>query len=192
MKNEELLLSNYSFILKLRDAGLTIKETTKEVNQYLGTKINYLELTYLIRRVRNNKIHKEYNNIVLIDSMMDAWDTKLGEYCVDFHGLLITYKAAAHLTNPEYIITPENLNSITGKESILYAKRILKLYHIADVYLLEQHKIIHPKQHDIDLTDLTYKIHVGFNNEFATMLIELRNRYVDFLTNNIKGNCDEK
>lgn len=46
----------------------------------------------------------------------DARDRSLGKYCVDFHGLLITYKSAVHLTNPEYIITPNNLMTVYSKE----------------------------------------------------------------------------
>lgn len=192
MKHKELLLSNYSFILELIKAGFQIRQITQDVNRKLDIQITQRQLQYLIDRVNNNTIHKEYDNIVLIDHTRDAWDTRLGEYCVEFHGLLITYKSAAYLTNPKYIITPDNLITVTSQESVIYAKRLLKLYHIPDADLLKQHKIIHPKQQDIDLANLTYKIRLEFNNEFARMLVDLRNRYVDFLSNNIKGTCNEK
>ena len=164
MKNEELLLSNYDLIFNLLNAGIELKQIVADVNNYLGTEITYRQLRYLIYRVRTNNIHKEYDNIIMIDHLKDAWDTNLSKYCVDFHGLLITYKSAVHLTNQEYIITPDNLTSISGKESVLYAKRILKLYHISDADILEQHKIKYPQYPEIDLFNLTAKIHVGFNN----------------------------
>lgn len=187
MKNEELLLSNYDLIFNLLSAGVGLQQITNDVNKYIGTQITYRQLRYLIYRVRNNSIHKEYDNIIMIDNLKDAWDTNLGKYCVDFHGLLITYKSAAYLTKSEYIITPNNLATISGKESIIYAKRILKLYHISDAHLLQQHKVIYPKQPDINLTDLVYKINVGFNDDFARMLSDLHDHYINFLTNNIKG-----
>lgn len=192
MKNEELLLSNYDLIFNLLSAGVGLQQITNDVNKYIGTQITYRQLRYLIYRVRNNSIHKEYDNIIMIDNLKDAWDTNLGKYCVDFHGLLITYKSAAYLTKSEYIITPNNLATISGKESIIYAKRILKLYHISDAHLLQQHKVIYPKQPDINLTDLVYKINVGFNDDFARMLSDLHDRYINFLTNNIKGIINAK
>lgn len=185
MRNEEILLSNYDLIHKLLNAGFDIKEIVGEVNKYLQLKITYWQLVYFIRRVKANTIHKEYNHIVAIDNLRDALDKKLSEYCVDFKGLLITYKSNAHLTNPGFIITPKNITTVYSQNSLLYAKRILKLYHISDVELLQQHKTIYPKQPDIDLKKATYKINADFNNEFATMLIELRGKYMHFITNNI-------
>lgn len=186
MKHEELLLSNYSWISGLLNSGVNVQQITQDLNQHLGIQITTRQLRYLIDRVNNKTIHKEYDNVVVIDGLMDAWDKKLGQYCVDFQGLLITYKSLAYLTKPEYIITGQNITTILGKDSLLYAKRILKLYHIPDMELLQQHKLVHPKQADIDLEKLTVKIHVDFNNEFATMLVELRNKYIQFMTNNIK------
>jgi hypothetical protein len=155
MKNEELFLSNYDVISNLLNAGINLKQ------------------------------HKEYNNLALIDSMKDAMDTNLGKYCVDFHGLLITYKSAAHLIKPEYIITKDNLTTITWAEPMLYAKRILKLYHISDAKLLEEHKLVYPKQPDINLAEMVDKINASFNDEVELMLDGLRTRYVQFLAKNI-------
>jgi len=186
MKNYEKLLSNYEFIQRLITAGFDIKEIVSEVNKHLQLTITYDQLLYLIKKVKTNTIHKEYDSIIAVDNLKDAWDTKLSEYCVDFKGLLITYKAAAYLTNPEYIITPQNITTIHSQTSLLYAKRLLKLYHIPDRELLRQHKILFPNQPDIDLEKATVKIHVDFNNEFATMLSELRDKYIQFIKNDIK------
>lgn len=191
MRNEELLLSNYPFILELINAGHTIKQITQDVNKQFDTQITYRQLLYLIARVRNNTIHKEYDNITIIDNMKDAWDTKLGEYCVDFHGLLVTYKSAAHLTNPEYIITPQNITTVYSEQSVIYAKRIIKLYHISDIELLQQHKIIYPKGYEINLAEKVDHLNKNFNNEFAAMLIELRHRYIHFLTNDTQKDDNE-
>lgn len=189
MRNEELLLSNYPFILELMNAGHTIKQITEDVNKYLDANTTYRQLLYLINRVRDNTIHKEYDNIVIIDNMKDAWDKNLGNYCVDFHGLLITYKSAAHLTNPEYIITPENITTLYGEESLIYAKRIIKQYHIPDVELLRQHKIVYPKGFVINLAQHVNNINNNLNAEFAAILTDLRHLYIKFLTNKGDSNA---
>lgn len=185
MRNEELLLSNYDCIHKLLNAGFEIKDIVGEVNKTLQLKISYWQLVYFIRRVKAKTIHKEYDQLVAIDNLRDASDKNLTNYCVDFKGLLITFKDAAHLTRPEYIITPKNITTIYSKNSLLYAKRLLKLYHISDKELLQQHRVIYPNQPEIDIKKATDKINVDFNNDFATMLIELRNKYLHFVTNNI-------
>lgn len=185
MQNEEVLLSNYHFIYKLLNAGFEIKEIVEEIKQNLQLNVTYGQLVYLIKRVRAKTIHKEYDRIVIIEGLKDAIDTKLSEYCIDFKGLLITYKSTAHLTNADYIITSKNITKIYSKNSLLYAKRILKLYHIADADLLQQHKVIYPNQPDIDLKKAVQKINLDFNNEFATMLLELRKKYINFISKNI-------
>lgn len=184
MRNEEQLLSNYSFILELINTGFRIKQITQDINRCLGIKITERQLRYLIDRVRNNTIHKEYDNIVLISGLKDALDKNLGNYCVDFNGLLITYKSTAHLTNPEYIITSKNIMALYSQQALLYAKRILKLYHISDINILQQHKSIYPEQLGIDFKKVVDSININFSNEFAKMLIELKNKYVNFLTTN--------
>lgn len=192
MRNEEELLSNYPLIFALMIAGITIKEITKDVNQHLNIKITYRQLLYLIERITNKTIHKEYNNIVVIDNMKDAIDRKLGDYCVDFKGLLITYKSAARLTKAEYIITPKNITTIYSETSVIYAKRFIKLYHISDTALLRQHKIIYPKTHEINLYEEVDYLNKNFNDEFAAILIELRSKYIKFLTKKIIQHSDLK
>jgi hypothetical protein len=188
MRNEEELLSIYPAIFALMNAGFTIKQITEDVNQQLSIKITYRQLLYLIQRVTNKIIHKEYDNIVVIDNLKDASDKKLSDYCVDFKGLLVTYKSAAHLTNPEYIITPKNITTIYSETSVIYAKRIIKLYHISDAELLQQHKIIYPKTYEVNLSDTVNYLNNNFNNEFAAILIQLRDKYINFLAKNIIGN----
>ncbi len=192
MRNEEELLSIYPAIFALMNADFTIKQITEDVNQHLNIKITYRQLLYLVQRVTNKTIHREYDNIVVIDNLKDTSDKKLSDYCVDFKGLLVTYKSAAHLTNPEYIITPKNITTIYSETSVIYAKRIIKLYHISDAELLQQHKIIYPKTHEINLAEKVYHINKNFNNEFAVMLIELRNKYINFLAKNIMQQSDLK
>lgn len=192
MKNFEQLLSNYDFILNLLHAGLTVKQIAQEINSQLNISVTYTELLYLIKRVKANTIHREYDSIVMVDILKDASDKNLSNYCVEFHGLWITYKSAAYLTNPEYIITPGNILTLYDKEALLYAKRILKLYHIPDIVLLEQHRQNYPTRPDINLDDFTVKIRVDFNDEFNTMLSNLRKKYVYFLTNNIKERTNAK
>ncbi|MCX8514236.1 MAG: hypothetical protein ORN24_01560 [Burkholderiales bacterium] len=89
MKNYERVLSNYDFILALLDAGFTIKELVNEINSKLYESFTYRELLYLIQKVRAKTIHKEYDNIILIDSMTRIMDVNLNKYCVDFYGLLV-------------------------------------------------------------------------------------------------------
>lgn len=185
MRNEEELLSIYPAIFALMNAGINIKQIAEDVNQYLNTNVTYRQLLYLVKRVGNHTIHKEYDNIVVIDNLKDSEDTKLGDYCVDFKGLLVTYKSAAHLTNPEYIITPKNITTVFGEKSIIYAKRIIKLYHISDAELLQQHKTIYPYVYEINLAKEVEHINKNFNNEFAIMLIELRDKYINFLAKKI-------
>lgn len=191
MQNEELLLSNYDFIHKLLNAGFEIKDMVGEVNQHLQLKITYWQLVYFIRRVKAKTIHKEYDQLVAIDNLRDASDRNLNKYCVDFKGLLITYKSNTYLTNSEYIITSKNITTIYSQNSLLYAKRLLKLYHVPDVELLQQHRAIYPNQLEIDVKKATDKINIDFNCEFATMLIELRKKYLHFITHNIRSNNHE-
>ena len=185
MRNEEELLSIYPAIFALMNAGITIKQITEDVNQCFNINVNYRQLLYLVERIKNNTIHKEYDNIVVIDNLKDAEDKKLNDYCIYFKGLLVTYKFAANLTNPNYIITHKNIATISWKESLLYAKRILKLYHISDAELLKQHQILYPNSYKIDLTYEVDCINKNFNNEFAAMLIELRSKYLNFLAKKI-------
>lgn len=194
MQDYEQLLSHYDFILTWIDVGYSIKELVPEINNRLNTSVTYRQLQYLIHRVKSNTIHSEYDNIAVIDGLRDAWDKNLFKYCVEFKGLLLTYKSTVHLTNPEYIITPNNLLTIYDKEALLYAKRILKLYQIPDDILLEQHRQAYPDRPDICLKDFTYKIRVDFNDEFNTMLLNLRKKYLDFVQNHLRGliNAKEK
>ena len=186
MQNQEILLTNYPLIHEMLNARFSLRQILEEVNTSLDAQITYRQLRYLIDRVRKGTIHSEYDNIIMIDILKDAGEKSLSRYCVEFHGLLVTYKSAAHLINTEYIITPDKLLTIYDKETLLYAKRILKLYHIPDVVLVEQHQQQYPTRANINLNDFTGKIRVGFNNEFNTMLSELRKKYAYFLTNNLK------
>lgn len=61
---------------------------------------------------------------------------------------------------------------------------MLKLYHIPDMQLLTQHKLVYPKRPDIDLTEIVDKINSSFNDEVPVMLDELRTIYSQFLANN--------
>lgn len=192
MQDYEQLLSYYDFILTWIDAGYSIKELVPEINNRLNTSVTYRQLQYLIHMVKSNTVHSEYDNISVIDGFRDAWDKNLIKYCVEFKGLLLTYKSAIHLTNLEYIITPNNLLTIYDKEALLYAKRILKLYHIPDDILLEQHRQAYPDRPDINLKDFTYKIRVDFNDEFNIMLSNLRKRYLDFVQNHLRGLINAK
>ena len=194
MKDYEHLLSHYDFIVTLLDAGYLLKEIVQEVNSRLNTVVTYRQLQYLIYMVKSNTVHREYDNLIVIDGLQSSWDKLLTKFCVKFNGLLLTYKSAAHLINPAIIITPDNLLTVYSKESLLYAKRILKLYHLPDDMLLEEHKQAYPDRPDINLNEFTGKIRVAFNNEFNKMLSDLRSKYVDFVKNHLKEliNAKEK
>lgn len=192
MQNQEILLTNYSLIHEMLNARFSLRQILEELNTSLEAQITYRQLRYIIDRVRKGTIHSEYDNIIMIDILRDFKHKNLSNYCIEFHGLWITYKSAAHLTSPEYIITPDNILTIYNKEALLYAKRILKLYHIPDIVLLEQHQQNYPTRPDIDLDDFTYKIRVEFDKEFNTMLSNLRKKYVYFLTNNLKEQVNAK
>ena len=192
MQNKEHVLSNYHLIYEMLNVGLSVKQITLEINKILNIQITYRQLRYLINRVQNRTIHREYDNIIMINSLNDGRSIELSKYCINFKGLLITYKAVAHLSNPAYTITPDNFLTSLSKESLLYAKRILKLYHVPDTVLLHRHKLIYPQQPDIDLKALTDKIYVSFNDEFNTMLLDLRKKYVHFIINNLQEQIDAK
>ncbi len=194
MKDFEQLLSHYDYILTWLEAGYSIKELVAEVNSRLHTSVTYRQLQYLIQMVKSNTIHKEYDNIAVIDGLKDSWDNNLEKYCIEFKGLLLTYKSATYLTNPEYIITPDNLLTIYDREAVLYAKRILKLYHISDSILLSKHMHNYPGGPNINLKDFTDKIYADFNDEFNTMLLQLRTKYLDFVENHLREliNAKEK
>ena len=184
MHNQEQLLTNFNFILGLQKAGFSSTEIARDINHKFACEISPRQLRYLIHRVHKKTIHNEYNSIIILDHLRDAWDRNLDNYCVDFHGLLVTYKCLACLTDAQYIITPDNLvNLVSNKESILYAKRMLKLYHIPDEACIEQHRHVWPKMPEINLSACLNKIHSNLNTEFNMMLNKLHNKYADFLTN---------
>lgn len=188
MHNEEQLLTHFNFILGLKNAGFSMRQIAEDVNYKFNCKIEPRQLRYFIYKVKNKTIHSEYNNIIMFDTTRNAWDKNLNKFCVDFHGLLLTYKYLANLTDSEYIITPNNLiNLVSNKEAIVYAKRILKLYQTNDEILIEQHGKCWPKQPEISITELLEKIHLSFNTEFNKMLIELHDLYINFLSTNPKG-----
>ncbi len=74
--------------------------------------------------------------------------------------------------------------TVYSKESILYVKRMLKLYHIPDMQLLTLHKLVYPKRSDIDLEEIVDKINASFNDEVELMLQEPCTRYIKFLAKN--------
>lgn len=92
MRNEEQLLSHYDVVLGLINAGFGVKQIAQDLHEHLDIQITQRQLRYLIDRVRNNKIHKEYNRIAVIND--DAFNVQLYEYCVYFKNLLITFKSA--------------------------------------------------------------------------------------------------
>jgi hypothetical protein len=174
------------------NVGFTIKQITGEINRVLDTNIIYRELLYLIKKVQSKTIHREYDRIIMMDSVNDTANTGFSRFCVNFKGLFITYKSVSNLIGTKHIIAPDNLATISGKESLLYAKRILKLYHVPDADLLKKHKQNHPNQPDIDLTALMENIHISFTDEFNAMLSDLCKKYVHFITNNLKEKIDAK
>lgn len=186
MKNYEHFLSNYDFIITLFDIGYSIKEMVDEVNDKLNANFTYRELLYLIKLIKTKAIHKEYNDIIIIDSITAKMDANLEKYCVDFHGLLLTFKSATQFTNQEYIITPDNILTIYAKESLLYAKRILKLYHTSDTILLRQHKLNYPHLPEINLDELVHKINSTLEDDFSSMLASLRKKYIAFANGDLK------
>lgn len=121
MQNVEQLLTNFNFIISLKNAGFTSTKIAQDVNSKLACNISPRQLRDLINKVNNKTIHIEYNNIIMFNHLHDAWDANLNNYCVNFHGLLITYKSSANLTDSAYIITPDNLiKLVSHKESLLY------------------------------------------------------------------------
>ena len=68
MKNDEVLLTNYPYILKLINIGVSIKKIVYQLEKFFDIKVTYRELLYLIERVRTGKIHPEYNNIIVINA----------------------------------------------------------------------------------------------------------------------------
>lgn len=188
MHNQEQLLTHFNFISGLKNAGFSMRQITEDVNQKFKCKIEPRRLRHFIDKVNNKTIHSEYNNIIMFDITRDVWDKNLSKFCFGLHGLLITYKNLANLTDNEYIITPDNLiNLVSNKESLLYAKRILKLYHINDEILIDQHRKCWPKQPEINLVEALERIHLSFNDEFNEMLIRLHNLYLNFLLTNPTG-----
>lgn len=188
MYNEEQLLTHFNFILGLKNAGFSVRQITDDVNYKFNCHIEPRKLRYFIDKVNNKTIHSEYNNIIMFDTTRDAWDKNLNKFCVNFHGLLITYKHLSNLTDNEYIITPDNLiNLVSNKEAILYAKRILKLYQINDEVLIDQHSKCWPKKPEINVAELLEKIYISFNDEFNQMLTQLHNLYLNFLSTSSKG-----
>src|SRR3990167_5993734 len=99
MHNEEQLLTNFSFITGLKDAKFTLSTIAQHLNQQFKYTITPRQLRYFMDKVTRKAIHPEYNNIIMLDTSRDAWDKNLNRYCVDFHGLLITYKSLANLTD---------------------------------------------------------------------------------------------
>lgn len=184
MQNVERLLTNFNLIIDLKNTGFSNVQIARDLSSKFACEMTPRQLRYFIDKVTAKRIHPEYNDIIMLDTTRDAWDKNLSKYCVDFHGLLITYKSLANLTDSNYIITPANLvKLISHQEPILYAKRILKLYDIPDRILLEEHKLLWAKVTEIDLPKHLNKIHQDFNTEFNNILIQLRELYIDFLTN---------
>lgn len=186
MHNQEYILSNYPLIYEMLNVGFSIKEITGELNRVLDTKISYREMVYLIRKVQKKSLHREYDRVVMVDSINDTTDNGFNRFCIDFNGLLITYKSASHLISSKLIITPDSLATISNQESLLYAKRILKLYHVSDVSLVEKQRKIYPNQQNIDLEVCLDNIHRNFNNQFNALLTDLRKKYVHFITTNLQ------
>lgn len=192
MQNQEYILSNYPLIYEMLNVGFAIKEVTSELNRVLGTKVSYREMLYLIKRVQKRSIHREYDKVVMVDGINDTADNGFNKFCINFRGLLITYKSASNLFNPKLVITSDSLETLSSQESLLYAKRILKLYYIPDVNLLEKQRKIYPNKPNIDLNACMDIIHINFNDEFNTMLSDLRKKYVHFITNNLQEKINAK
>jgi hypothetical protein len=176
------LLTNIPLILELKKNGNSYQEIAQQLEDKLNIKTKAVIIKQTIYSIRKDTINKRYNDFVVIDGVKSSIDKTLDEYAVDFHGLLVTNKTAIrHMEHPEFIIDRKNIASIWDKESILYAKRLLKLYQIPDSELLNQHDLYHQKALPIDYSAVINQLHTEFDTEVNRLIADIKIKHSNYL-----------
>lgn len=166
MKIPEILLTNIPRILELKEIGLTYDEIADELNNEQGLSINSQIIRNILQRLKNNQIHKKYNNFVLF-SIEEDFKSEFVRNGIIAHDLFISTPALVRLFQIEHLaLTAKNYKQkITTEEGMLYAKRLLKEYETSDNELIDYLRLRMPSVKRVNYDLLIDELHESINRD---------------------------
>lgn len=162
----EILLTNIPRILELKEIGLTYDEIANELNNEQHLSVNSQSIRNILQRLKNNQIHKKYNNFVLF-SIEEDFVSDFVRNGIIAHDLFISSPAIVKFFKLEHIaLTPKNYkHKITTEEGVLYAKRLLKQYETSDRDLIYYLRQKNPSIKNITYDLLIKELHTSLHKE---------------------------
>lgn len=177
MSKFECLFTQYSRILKLKEIGYSHNEIALLLSKELNIEINEQTIKDLFRFIKNNTLNKKYDSVILFDvSLASKSNIDINITCVYMNELLISNPIILkYFDLNHYVLTAKNFtNLITTAEGLLYAKRLLKQYHLADEDLLNDFYLKNPLSKKVNYDEIISNIHNNLANDVAENLKELK------------------
>lgn len=186
MSKFECLFTQYPRILKLKEIGYSHNEIALLLSKELNMTINEQNIKNLFRFIKNNTLNKKYDSIIIFDaSLVSKSDINFNIMCVYMNELLISNPIILkYIDINHYVLTAKNFkNLITTAKGLLYAKRLLKQYHLADEDLLNDFYLKNPLSNKINYDEIVSNIHNNLANDVAENLKELKTVLTYFIGN---------
>jgi hypothetical protein len=123
MKIPEILLTNIPRILELKEIGLTYDEIADELKNEQNLSTNSQIIRNILQRLKNNQIHKKYNNFVLF-SIEEDFKPEFVRNGIIAHDLFISNHAIVRIFQIEHLaLTSKNYRQkITTEELFIFLK----------------------------------------------------------------------
>lgn len=183
---EEILITNYPLIIQLKRSNLTYSEISQILLDENNIRITKQQLINFVNKVKNNKVHSEYANLLLLS--YDLTD-EIKSSSIEFRSLVVLHKSIIEMLPTKdyepYIVNQKTITDLPDQLSMLYAKRFLNLIDLPDELLIQQHKEKNPKIEIKTLNELQDNIHKNIKQEAKNLLANVKTKYVKFLTTNI-------
>lgn len=183
---EEILITNYPLIIQLKRSNLTYSEISQILLDENNISITTQQLINFVNKVKNNKVHSEYANLLLLS--YDLSD-EVKSSSIEFGSLVVLHKSIIEMLPTKdyepYILNQQTLSDLPDQLSMLYAKRLLNLIDLPDELLIQQQKEKNPKIEIKPLNELQDNIHKNIKQEAKNLLANVKTKYVKFLTTNI-------
>ena len=178
MSKTEIILTNIPLIIDLTKAKFSLSEICNILKTRNNIDINYDTLRSLLSLIRTNKIHPEYDKLVLIQT--EYHNVQIFEpYSIKFHNFWICFNTSNF--KDEWKITEKSLTNIPNPIGLLYAKRLLKLYHISDKYLLDNYLKTFGIKITPDEQAIINNISANIKPEYDKIISELKRKNLEYI-----------
>lgn len=167
MENKQIkniIFAEYMNIININLSGVSFTRIAELLSIKYNFKITRIMLFRLLKKIKEDKIFLERDNIILVKSIMPLYSIGIADYSSSaVSGAQLIHKQFAKDIPTELIVTKSTISDMRTPQSRYFAKYFFNLYNLADEGLYSLTEIS-----EQDLNDIN---NIKYN--FSTMLQEL-------------------